>query len=235
MKLLALEISTRQGSLALAEFDADAPFGAPVEIVSTVDLPADRKSARAVAPVLADLLAAANWQASDLDLIATTFGPGSFTGLRIAVTTAKTLAYAVGAKVVGVNTLEVIALQSSLCGERVWSVMNAQRDELFAMLIETNASDLNPSDGLPPVKVIAADDWLKEVRPGDIATGPGLSLVTGRVPDGVDVIEESHWRPTAEMVARLAAVKFAEGKATESFDLLPNYYRLSAAEEKLLS
>src|SRR5205823_153504 len=77
-------------------------------------------------------LATANWLPKEVELVAVTVGPGSFTGLRIGVTTAKAFAYAIGAEVVGVNTLDALAAQALPSPSPLWAILDAQRQELFA-------------------------------------------------------------------------------------------------------
>ena len=100
MRILAMDTSGRRAAVAALEDD---------RVLAECDSPPGVRSAAALAPLIAELLKGVDWQLRRLDLIAVTQGPGSFTGLRIGVTTAKTLAYATGAAVIGVNTLEVIA------------------------------------------------------------------------------------------------------------------------------
>lgn len=103
LKLLALETAGLAGSVALAE------GGRPI-IART--LAEGQRSAQSLAPGIRQVLAEAGWQPADLALVAVVVGPGSFTGLRVGVTTAKTLAYALGIEVLGLNCLEVIAHQA---------------------------------------------------------------------------------------------------------------------------
>ena len=72
------------------------------------------------------------WKPGEVQLIAVTVGPGSFTGLRIGVSTAKALAYALATPLIGVNTLEVILRQAPAGLPRLQAVLDAQRYELFA-------------------------------------------------------------------------------------------------------
>ena len=91
------------------------------------------RTAQTLAPRLSELLRETDWPAGvDSTWWWSPVGPGSFTGLRIGVTTAKTFAYAVGAEVIGVNTLAVIAEQAPRAAAPLWVVMDAQRQELFA-------------------------------------------------------------------------------------------------------
>ncbi|MBR4833363.1 MAG: tRNA (adenosine(37)-N6)-threonylcarbamoyltransferase complex dimerization subunit type 1 TsaB [Thermoguttaceae bacterium] len=99
-KILALETTDAQGSVALCDGG---------EILTSRRLDADRRSAQTLAPTIRETLDEFGWAPNDVDAVAVAVGPGSFTGLRVGVSTAKMLAWAVGAKIVGVDALEAIA------------------------------------------------------------------------------------------------------------------------------
>ena len=102
LKILALETTDAQGSVALCDGG---------EILTTRRLDAERRSAQTLAPTIRETLAEFGWAPRDVDAIAVAIGPGSFTGLRVGVATAKMLAWAIGAKIVGVDALEAIACE----------------------------------------------------------------------------------------------------------------------------
>lgn len=218
MKCLALETAVSPGSIAVAEIEAGA-----TRVIRSASLPEEERTARSLAPALDKLLSEAGWQAKQLDLVAVTTGPGSFTGLRIGITTAKTLAYVAGAKCVAINTLAVLAAQVTDDAASGWAVLDAQRRELFA------APFTNGKLTAEPV-IVSEEEWLAGLEPNELVTGPGLSRLQSRLPEGARAAEQATWAPRAETVARLAAA--SETRVTP-FELLPNYYRLSAAEEKL--
>src|SRR4051812_32591466 len=99
MRIVALETVGAAGSVALLDEE---------RIVAELKLDTARRSAQTLAPGIAELLQQASWRPGDVELVAVASGPGSFTGLRIGITTAKAFAYAVGCQVVGVNSLLVI-------------------------------------------------------------------------------------------------------------------------------
>ncbi|MFI4874343.1 MAG: tRNA (adenosine(37)-N6)-threonylcarbamoyltransferase complex dimerization subunit type 1 TsaB, partial [Blastopirellula sp. JB062] len=103
MKLLALETSLRQSSFALLEGD---------QLLRQVDIDPQRRTAAALTPALDEAFDQVGWKPPQIELIAVSHGPGSFTGLRIGVATAKALSYVSGAQVLGIDTLRVIAAQS---------------------------------------------------------------------------------------------------------------------------
>src|SRR5208337_2248427 len=99
-RILALETSELTGSVAVA---ADG------KVLAELQLDPQQRSAQWLAPAIRSLLERVGWQPREIGLIAVTIGPGSFTGLRVGVATAKILAYATGAQVLGIGTLEAIA------------------------------------------------------------------------------------------------------------------------------
>ncbi|HEX5471854.1 MAG TPA: tRNA (adenosine(37)-N6)-threonylcarbamoyltransferase complex dimerization subunit type 1 TsaB, partial [Lacipirellulaceae bacterium] len=99
-RILAIETSGRHGSVATLGGEVGE-----ARLVGQLALTGDQRTAQSLAPAMQQLLAAAQWTPESLDLVAVTVGPGSFTGLRIGVTTAKAFAYAVGADIIRVNTL----------------------------------------------------------------------------------------------------------------------------------
>lgn len=226
MKLIAIETSERVGSLcALSIESGDGPGGEQVAIPAS--LPAGVRSAQSLAPCLKELIEKTSWPLAELDAVAVSSGPGSFTGLRIGVTAAKMLAYAAGCGVVEVNTLHAIAAQSGGAGGPGWVVMDAQRNELFAAPVDADGA-------CGEVAVLPVSKWLSELSPGVWVSGPVVRKLRSELPQGVSVAEESSWAPQAETIARLAAPRVAAGELAAATEVLPRYFRLSAAEEKRL-
>ena len=224
MRILAIETACPPGSIALAEVHADT---AEVTMVTFHAIDDARRTTRTFAVILQDVLARAGWQPSDIDLVAVTDGPGSFTGLRIGVTAAKVFAYATNAEVVGLNTLEVIARQVASDYEGVVeAVLNAQRGELFAARFHTDGKQL---EVVKPTSIIAAEKWLAERVDDALVTGPGLVKYEAELAEA-NVADSGIWIPRADTLAKAAATQ--AGAAANPKLLAPNYYRKSAAEEK---
>lgn len=100
MRMVALDTSVRSTGVALV---------AAGQVVAETWIGSGRSSAALLLPALADLLKAAGWSREMVEAVAVVVGPGSFTGLRIGVTTAKGLAYAWQVPIIGVTSLEVLA------------------------------------------------------------------------------------------------------------------------------
>ncbi len=190
--------------------------------------------ARTLIPAMRRILTDARIAPAKIARVAVAAGPGSFTGLRIGVTAAKTMAYAAGSKLVALNTLDVLAapVLEAEPGHRVWALLDAQRNELFAACYDPSPERIwGASDA---TKLLSADDWLAGLRPGDRVVGPVVAKYADRLPAGVLVATEQQCQPSAQVVGRLGAQMLDRGLECDPFQLVPYYHRLSAAEEKVL-
>ncbi len=217
LRILAIETTQRQGSIALLDDES-------IELHHT--LPAENRSAASLAPEIKAVCASHQWPLSSIDLIAVTTGPGSFTGLRVGIVTAKTLGYALDTPVVGINTLDAIALQALSSGS-VEVVMDAQRNSVFRRRYTVQPGQLpTPID---EVTIIDDQQWAEELPDGMKVSGPVLAKLKDNLPEHVELEDESLWAPKAISVAKLAR----QSKPLDSpLELMPDYFRKSAAEEK---
>lgn len=175
-----------------------------------------------------------------VQLVAVSIGPGSFTGLRIGVTFAKTLAYAVGCPVVAVNTLQAIAegVPDDLCAgvESIHVVSDAQRGEVFSQPFARAPLD----DDRQPVptwmataarEILAPATLAARLKAGDLVTGPGVERYHAELMSTGVALQLHPAEPDAVSVAQLGAGLCTAG-ITDAWSLLPDYGRLSSAEEK---
>jgi len=225
VNVLALETSGRTGSVALLHDGDKEP-----QIVAQRRLSPTERTARSLLPTVKELLREHSWRPAQIGLVCTTTGPGSFTGLRIGVVAAKTFAYAVKAHLVGVHTLAAMAEGTGVRAPRLWTVLDAERHELYAAHF---TADRAVADQFPTeTHILATTAWLEQLKPGDAAAGPPLAKLHEKLPPGIIVVDEAEWQPAAAAVGRLGMELFARGHAIDPLKLVPNYYRKSAAEEK---
>lgn len=222
-RILALETSGFGGEVALLEGGA---------LVYESLLTEGQRTAQSLAPGIAAALAQVGWKATEIDVVAVTIGPGSFTGLRVGVTTAKTFAYAAQCAVLGVDTLEVIAAQAPLVVDRhLWAVLDGQRSQLFARRFAVDSERWSP---VSEAHVVDAEAWRAQLG-SDLATGEGLHVLVRNgwsLPSAQWMLPRDLWQPRAATVGRVALRDFAAGKRDDFWKLSPVYLRPSAAEEK---
>lgn len=231
MRLLSIETSELRGSVALlCEGRVDHELA----------LSSKFRSAQALAPAIAEVLAAEGWAAGHLEGIAVGIGPGSFTGLRVGIATAKTLAWALQIPTAPVGTLQAIAAQAAvdLAAKSVsppWRIVaasNAYRKQVFTATYEFH-EDLSSTEISPPT-TMDLQQWANQVMEPAWVTGPALKLLTPNHLEALStqLIDTKQWAPTAAMIGRLGHRKFQNSEALEPSQLLPEYGRVSAAEEK---
>lgn len=117
MKIVAIDTSTKQLSVALSDGK---------QIVAEASYVTSLNHATKLMPLLERLMTEAKWTPSQLTRVVVADGPGSYTGLRIGATTAKTLAYTLGIELVAVSTLELMAASTGHTG-RVAAIQDARR------------------------------------------------------------------------------------------------------------
>lgn len=221
LRILALETSGTHGSIALLEDD---------QLIVRADLDPSQRTAKSLIPTIATQLERAGWSASEMDLIAVTQGPGSFTGLRIGVTAAKTLAYSTHADVIGVNTLDVIARQVPQDFESVTCVIDAHRGQLFSKSFRREGEDSRTATS--ETETVDVELFLERLQPQQAVSGLVLKKIRTKLPVGTLVVDAEHWSPRAESVGLLAFHEYRTGRRDDPWKLVPNYFRQSAAEEK---
>ncbi|HEV3341227.1 MAG TPA: tRNA (adenosine(37)-N6)-threonylcarbamoyltransferase complex dimerization subunit type 1 TsaB, partial [Pirellulales bacterium] len=224
---LAIETSSAAGSVAALSHE-NQPSG---NLLAELRLNPSQRGAQSLAPALADLLRQAGWKPRDVQLVAVSVGPGSFTALRVGVTTAKTFAYAVSAQVLAIDTSEVIAARvDAPAGQVIATAIDAQRGDVYAATFRR----LGPFalEPVQPTKILPADQWIGGLSAGSVVSGPAVEKLAARLPRTVRVASQDAWLPSAEAVARLAIVKYAAGQRDDVWRLVPHYLRPSAAEER---
>ncbi len=234
MIVLAIETSSRLGSVAL--WRDGQTLGE-----RTLSQGQDHGSLLFVE--LRRLHADAGVEPAGVDLIAVSQGPGSYTGLRIGIATARTAAYALGKPLLGVPSLDVVAENAPADAAHVATVLDAKRGEVYACVF-TRGSHLHLAHGrhVPNEDVIPRLERQMPyctIRPEALEL-PTPCVVLGdgaeRYPEafarpGVAVAEKEAWRPRAAAVARLAAERYNAGERQELHALGPLYLRRPEAED----
>ena len=221
VRIIALETTERIGTVAALEGD---------NLLIDLRLCQNQRSAESLAPGMLKLIQKVDWRPTDVDLVAVTIGPGSFTGLRVGLTTAKTFAYCVQAEILGVDTLEAIAAGVPDDVKALSVAVDAQRGEVVAGSLRRNKDGWFAFSEAP--RLVDVDTWLSDLSPNTVVAGPILRKISNRIPDDVRMLEPRYWSASAAAVGRLAARQYAAGKRHSVCELVPRYSRRSAAEEK---
>ena len=218
-RALAIETSGRSGSVALVE---DA------KILVEEPFPHGLKHAAGLLPLIDRLMAQHLWKPSDLKILYVSEGPGSFTGLRIGITLAKTLSLATGAKIVPVPSLRVLAMNAPSTAHNVIVVLDAKRDQIFTARYE-GQTEREPAhlDNL-------AEILSRSPRPVHLI-GEGIPFHQQFLPadrTGIIITAEECWQARATIVAQIGLELAAKNLFVAADQFIPVYVRKPEAEEK---
>ncbi len=183
-------------------------------------------------PMIRDVFQDGRVKAGDLTGLAVSTGPGSFTGLRIGLVCARTLARVWELPLAGVSTLEVLAFPFAGSGVLVVPMLNARRGEVYTgvYLASVRPECLAGPMAVPPRELAG----ILESFTGRIVTvGDGLPFaraVLERMDRDITEAPPVAWAPRADYLAQLGAVILAEGLGGDPLAVLPRYVRLPEAE-----
>jgi len=222
MRILAIETSAKAASAALLEDG---------KLLAQNMQNAGLTHSRTLLPMVHALLDGVALEVKDVDKIAVAHGPGSFTGLRIGVATAKGLAWGLDKPLVGVSSLEAMAHQAVHLGDAIiCPVMDARRDQVYNALFECRDGTLRR---LTEDRAIAIEELFgqKDRDSPYILVGDGAVLCHDwlRAHGGcAELLPEHLVQQTAWGVA-MAAIALPGDKPSE---INPHYIRPSQAERE---
>lgn len=189
-------------------------------------------------PMIKAILEEAGVVPGDLQGIAVSSGPGSFTGIRIGMSTAKTLAQVWGLPVAGINTLETLAQPFTGCGGLVCPVLNARKNEVYFALyrLQAGAVEVVMEPGAMDPSGLA--QTLSKLDQPVVFTGDALfeysDLFCRLMGAKALFASGSSSLPRGAAVAELGVREFKACRGVDPLLLLPTYIRLSEAETKWL-
>ncbi len=236
--IVAVETSGRLGSAALA---------AGEKLLAQRDFSAPMRHSSELFPAIEELLARFGRNPSQIDQVHLSIGPGSFTGLRIAVTFAKMLALANSARIVAVSTSDVIVSNVTALThnyltkpkyDRLGTILDAKRGQFFVAVyqkrVQTTANTehrtpLGDYEKILPDCLMTAEQFLERFahsQPVTALLGEGLVYYADkfRAP-GIDIIDQRYWWPKASNVHLLGWDKATKGEFTDAPELQPLYLR----------
>ena len=227
MKTLAIDTSLAAGSVAALHDGRVAE--------RRLDVPGEH--ARLLAAAVAEVAGELGWQPHEADLIAVIRGPGSFTGLRVGVSTAKALAWATGARLVGISGFEVLAaLSARLTGRHDQPIaigFDAGRGDVYSAMAAPSSASVTGWE-IGPASLQPLADWIAALPSGAVVSGPVLETASSALAARADLVvaPPESWQTSAVEAGRLALLRAATGTVDDAFTLVPEYLRPSYADER---
>ncbi|MHC4705463.1 MAG: tRNA (adenosine(37)-N6)-threonylcarbamoyltransferase complex dimerization subunit type 1 TsaB [Planctomycetota bacterium] len=232
--ILAVETSGRLGSVAVALGE---------QVLGETCFSGQMKHSSELFPAVSGLLTRSNRKPNRIEHIYISVGPGSFTGLRIAVALAKAMHFANGAKIVPVDTLDVIAANAtdfvkgaSTTIDKFATVLDAKRGQFYVAVYKHQQGKLKK---IVPDCLMTARQFLDRFA-GNAKPiwllGEGLVYHRDDFKgENIHFIDEDYWNPRAAKVHSLGWQLALKGRFVDPFALQPNYLLRPEAEMKIRS
>ena len=223
-RALAIETSGRIGSVALIDENG---------AIEEREFPHGLQHAAGLIPLIDQLCTQRGWKPTELQEVYVSAGPGSFTGLRIGITLAKTLAFTTGAKLVAVPTMRVLVTNAPSEAQHVIIVLDAKRDQIFTARFQRIEQRWVEQE-VAHVDTLAAM-LIRSPRPIHLV-GEGILFHQQHIPSGADdivITKPEAWRARASVLAQIGAEMAQAGAFVDPYLLEPIYIRPPEAQEKL--
>jgi tRNA threonylcarbamoyladenosine biosynthesis protein TsaB len=224
MRVLGVDTSTMTAGIGVVEKD---------EILAEVKFSVKITYSEILLSCIDQALKNVGLKINHLDGFAISIGPGSFTGLRIGLSTLKGLSFATGKPLASVPSLDALAFLSLYCQYPVVTMLDAKKDQVYAAIYETKDGELKrKSDYL----VTEVEDLVRSISQKTLFVGPGARVFQKRL---IELLKDkAHFSlaeqslPSGATVALLGSKKLISGRVEDIADSEPMYLRKSEAELK---
>jgi tRNA threonylcarbamoyladenosine biosynthesis protein TsaB len=220
--ILTIQTASPAGSVSVSKGD---------QLLAELNLEVRKTASEWLLPSIEDLIDKAGLSRDDLDVVAVVRGPGSFTGLRVGLATAKGLAMASGCPLVGVSSLQCLAMQAPFVQLPVCVMMDARKQEVYTA---TYQWEHGYPHQVSEESVLKPDDILAELKGETLFIGNGATvyrtLIVKHLAERAHFVPGYLALPRAGAAAALALREWEAGNTFSAEELMPVYLRPSEAE-----
>lgn len=229
MRILSLEASANTVSVAVVESD---------KLIGEYTINHKKTHSQTLMPMIEELLKNCEIDAESIDLVAVSKGPGSFTGLRIGVETAKALAHGLKKPIAGVDTTYAMAhnLLAADPNKLIVPIMDARRNQVYTGIYKTSGTEIETVFETAAMGIDELATKIKETNKNAIFLGDGVAVHSGFLKETLGSLAE--FAPINNSMQRASSVALAAKDAykNKEFDtylsLVPEYLRKSQAERE---
>lgn len=220
--LLTIQTASPAGSLAITDGE---------RLLAEINLDIRKTPTEWLLQSIEDLLAKADLEKDALDAIGVVVGPGSFTGLRVGLATAKGLSLATGCPLLGISSLQCLAMQLPFTGLPVCVMLDARKQEVYAALFNWEGGYPRP---VVEERVIKPERLLADITGETLFVGNGALVYRSLIVR--QLAERAHFAPAflnlprAAAAAALALHEWQSDRTFSADELMPSYLRSSEAE-----
>jgi len=214
VKILAIDTSTR--FLSLGIYDDTKIYEYNLEVGS--------KLSSLLAVIIRKVLRALDLEAAELDYFACGLGPGSFTGLRVGLSMMKGLSWSLGKPLIGVPTLDILAMNSGLYSDKlIIPVVDAKRNLIYSCFYKNSGVKLRK---VSPYMLVSQDELLQKIKSPCVMLGDALELykngIIKNLP-GTILLDKDSWYPKAHNIIKLSLDRINKQKFEDILKVNPFY------------
>jgi len=227
MRILALDTSTNVATIAILEDDV---------IIGEYSCNIGKTHSQRLMPMIQNLLEKVNLCATDMDAFSASIGPGSFTGLRIGVTTVKAMAFAANKPVISVYTLDALAFNVSMSKALICPMIDARNSNVFTAIYRFVNGKLERLTDYLGIHINELANIIRPMEGEIVLLGDACSMHKDyfalELGERVNIAPPNTALAKASSVAMLARNAFLEGKLESCYDMVPFYLRKTQAERE---
>ena len=224
MKILGIDTSSNASSVAVIEDN---------KLICEYTVNTKTTHSQKLMPMIENMLSMSGINVKEIDAIAICIGPGSFTGLRIGMATAKAISHVNNLPIIGVNSLEILAGNMNLCDKKICSILDAQRNQVYTGRYKFENGSIVE---IQPVDVVEIETLLEEISKDNdewILVGEAVYKHEDKIKEikNIDIPAPSHNVTKASSLCSIAMEKYNNNiDIYNCYDINPMYIRKSQAE-----
>lgn len=228
MKVLAIDTSSVVASVAVADEE---------KLISEYIINHKKTHSQKLMPMIKETLESCEVDITDIDLFVVSIGPGSFTGLRIGVATAKGLAHSVNKPIIGVNTLDLLAYGIPYFEGIICPIIDARNNQVYTSQFKWDISGPQLLNSYQAEDIENIIENLMEQNQRVIFVGDGVAVhkdtISKKIKNLALFAPNFSAVQRASVLAELAIKKYKEGYTDSYLTLAPFYLRKSQAERMI--
>ncbi len=226
MKILGIDTSTMAANVAVIEDD---------KLICEYTINTKKTHSQKLMPMIENMLKLSDIEIKEIGAIAICVGPGSFTGLRISMATAKAISHVNNIPLISVNSLEVLGSNIDFSNKKICAVLDAQRNQVYSCKYE---SEGNKAKELEEIKIMPIDELLEELSSTSeewIMVGEAVDKYREKIEaiSNISLASPANNITRASSLCNIAKSKLENDKEIYNcYNINPMYIRKSQAEEQ---
>ena len=220
MKVLGIDTSTLATTISVLDLD---------ELICEYTVNTKKTHSQKLMVMIENMLKVSDININDIDLIAVCEGPGSFTGLRIAMATAKAIAHANNLDIISVDSLEVLARNIEITDKKICCIIDAQKTQVYNGIYKYENDKLIP---LKKIDVLDIDELLENLDEEFIIVGEATKKYKEKInAKNIKIASRQNNVNRASSLCEIAIEKYKKGEDIKNcYQVNPRYIRKSRAE-----